>query len=319
MDLKELPLPHPSPSLQASVIIPARDERDGIEATLNCFARQRDVNGDSFNSDRFEILLLANNCSDDTAEIARQWGKENPSIALHAIEVQLFGEKASVGHARRKLMNLACQRLQSVSRTNTSKSVVQAICSTDADTHVSPFWISHTLAEFDAGARAVGGRIFLRPEASTSSKNETRRIYLLDTTYRLLAARLESILDPRPGDPGPRHFQFFGASLAICPNLYAQIGGLPRVQCLEDMALEQELRRFDHEIRHSPHVTVWTSPRSDGRVEMGLSTQLQEWGALGLEEKQWLVPSAPEIAFKGRLQRRLRSYWASQSDDSDLQ
>jgi len=311
----------PSPSLQACVIIPARDESEGIEATLDSLAHQRDVTGEPLAPNSFEILLLANNCCDATAQIARQWSERHPAITLHIIEANFYGDEACVGYARRVLMDAACHRFtispqqEQRNEGKLKRGKPRAICSTDADTQVSPFWISHTLEEMSAGALAVGGRIFVKSEVGDPS----RRTYLLDTAYRLLCARLEAKLDPQAGDPFPRHFQFFGASLAICPELYAQIGGLPKVNCLEDMALERVLKLRDVEVRHSPHVTVRTSARRTGRVQTGLSTQLNEWSALETQNSKWLVPSGEEIAFKSRLKRRLRCFWLSPNDNAECQ
>ena len=290
-------LPAPHPRLVASVIVPARDEAAHIVCALDALKAQRDLNDDPLDAQTFEIIVLANNCRDSTARVARNWAARNKNIALHVVEMRWSSKRACVGLARRALMNAACERLQTLVPLDAPR----AICSTDADTRVSPYWIAHTLEEMRLGAEAVGGRILLSREGNDRS---TRRVYLLDTAYRLLAARLESALDPRSTDPWPRHFQFFGASLAIRPDVYAQIGGLPAVRCLEDMALEAELARRDCLVRHSPNVVALTSARRQGRVETGLSTQLQEWADVG---EAWLVPSGAEIAARARLKRRLRS------------
>ena len=301
-------LPAPHPQLIASVIIPARDESANIAAALDALAAQLDLNDDPLAPATFEIILLANNCCDDTAKIARNWAAHNSHVALHVVEVSFDETRACVGLARRALMNAACARLQTLPQTEAPR----AICSTDADTRVSPYWIAHTLEEMRLGADAVGGRILLARDASDA---QTRRAYLLDTAYRLLGARLESCLDPRSANPWPRHFQFFGASMAIRPEIYAALGGLPEVRCLEDMALETELTRRDCFVRHSPNVVALTSARRDGRVETGLSTQLQEWAdAPGV----WLVPSGAEIAARARLKRGLRAQFLALEAPTDL-
>lgn len=290
----------PARGLKASVIIPARDEATGICATLDALAAQRDLNDEPLAPDSFEILLLANNCRDNTAGLARDWSARHPQIQLEIAEIEWDETHACVGNARRTLMNAACERLQSLS----ANGAARAICSTDADTRVSPFWIAHTLEELRLGADAVGGRILLRREPD----DQTRKTYLLDTAYRLLRARLESAIDPQIGDLWPRHFQFFGASLAIRHDVYALVGGLPDVRCLEDMALETELVKRDCIVRHSPNVVALTSARRSGRVETGLSTQLQEWEqSCGF----WLVPSGGEIAARARLKRALRATFAA--------
>ena len=301
-------LPAPGAQLTASVIVPARDEAKNIVCALDALAAQLDLNSHPLDAKTFEIIVLANNCRDQTARIARNWAARNSHVALHVVEMQWESARACVGLARRVLMDAACARLQSLAPICAPR----AICSTDADTRVSPYWIAHTLEEMRLGAEAVGGRILL---ARDGGDPMTRRVYLLDTAYRLLRARLESALDPRGADLWPRHFQFFGASLAIRPETYALVGGLPDVRCLEDMALEAELVRRDCLVRHSPNVVAITSARRVGRVETGLSTQLQEWADA---RRDWLVPSGAEIAARARLKRQLRSQFLALDAPDDL-
>ena len=291
-------LPAPAPQLKACVVMPARDEAENIGAALDALAAQRDLNGAPLPAREFEILLLANNCRDETAAIARAWNRAHPRVALHVVEARFGPDRACVGHARRMAMNAACARLHEAQAP--SEPAPRAICSTDADTRVSPFWLAHTLEEMRLGAQAVGGRILL---GRAPGDGATRKTYLLDTAYRLWCARLEAKIDPQLADPWPRHFQFFGASLAINPETYAQIGGLPRARCLEDMALEAELNRRDIPVRHSPNVVALTSARRAGRVQTGLSTQLDEWATAS---GAWLVPSGAQVAWQARLRRQLR-------------
>lgn len=294
--------------MQACVVIPARDEARRIGAALRALSRQRDLNGATLSAARFEVLLLCNNCRDSTAQIARDFAAHQPQIALHVVEIDLPVASANVGFARGLLMDAARARLCQV-----SKSGPQAICSTDADSQVFSTWIAATLTEIAAGAEAVGGRIIMSDDDSLGDdcgEMAARGAYERDTTYRMLAARLENRLDPRPADPTPRHFQFFGASLAVTPRAYEQVGGLPRVECLEDVALERALFRADIAVRHSPHVRVSTSARCCGRVATGLSSQLREWNDLGERNAAWLVPSAPELCARWRTRRALRTLHA---------
>ena len=64
-DWKRLPPPHPS--LELSVVMPVRDEARRLPAALRALASQRDADGTPFDPRRFEIIVLANNCSDAEA------------------------------------------------------------------------------------------------------------------------------------------------------------------------------------------------------------------------------------------------------------
>ena len=107
---------------------------------------------------RFEVIVLANNCVDDTAAVARAAAARYPGLALHVVDLALPEPHAHVGAARRLLMDEAARRLL-----QTPRGACGVIASTDADTRVAPDWLAATLAEVERGADAVGGRRPLGP------------------------------------------------------------------------------------------------------------------------------------------------------------
>ncbi len=295
-------LPPPRPELQVSVIIPAKDEMASLPATLAALAAQTDARGRPLPPGSFEVIVLANNCTDATAAVVRQQARRFPHLVLHAAELCLPAAKAHVGRARRLLMDEACARLEQVGRP------AGIIASTDADTRVAPTWLAAIQAEIVAGADAVGGRILT--EITGAALLPLRRIQVRDAAYRQLCARLEDLLDPVRIDPWPRHHQHFGASLALTVRAYRQVGGLPEVRFLEDEALCQALRRHDLGLRHSPHVQVLTSARRQGRVEVGLSWQLREWLNMSRQQREPHVDNPAQLAALWLVRRQLRAYWA---------
>ncbi|MBD2716038.1 glycosyltransferase [Microvirga sp. STR05] len=303
-------LPPPAPGLKISVIIPAKDEAAQLPATLAALAVQLDLQGQPLSYGKYEVLVLANNCHDQTAATVRSFASRHPGMALYVAETTLPPAEAHVGKARRLLMDEACRRLE------LTAGPAGIIASTDADTRVAATWLAAMLAEFEAGADAVGGRIL--PEATFSPGCTVRRTHLHDTLYRLLRARLEALLDPEPADPWPRHHQHFGASLALTVAAYRQVGGLPVVPFLEDEALYQALRRHDLQLRHSPQVRVSTSARYEGRVAVGLSWQLREWASLAQQQREPLVESGAGLVVEWKTRQQLRHLW-SQLQDSGRQ
>lgn len=293
----------PDPSLEACVVIPVRDEAAHLARTLAALAAQVELAGRPFDRRRFEIVILANNCRDASAAVARRFAQRHPGLRLHVVERQLPDADAHVGTARRLLMDEAARRLSAVGRP------AGIIACTDGDSRVDPTWLAATIAEIANGADAVGGRILLDRDDTGPSINETRRYHLRDTAYRMLAAELTSLIDPEPADPWPRHHQHFGASLAVTADWYRRAGGLPRVECLEDVAFYERLRRIDAAFRHSPFVRVRTSARKAGRVALGLSTQLDEWAAMANENRPLLVDDAPLIESRAAKTRALRQLW----------
>jgi hypothetical protein len=315
-------LPPPAAELQACVIIPAKDEAHHLPATLAALAAQTELDGTPLPAGCLEIIVLANNCQDNTAAVVRQLAYCYPGLALHVAEVQLPGELAHVGQARRLLMDAAAQRLEATAGPS------GLILSTDADTLVATDWLAACRAEVAAGAAAVGGRILTRPDdlepdnlvalnpcsdPLVSATLAVRRTQLRDATYHLLRNQLECLLDPCLHDPWPRHHQHFGASLALTVTAYRQVGGLPVVRYLEDEALWRALCRHDLPVRHSPRVRVSTSARQQGRVEVGLSWQLREWAANAQEQREPEVECPRQLAALWQARRELRAYWQGRS------
>ncbi|TGD83339.1 glycosyltransferase [Hymenobacter wooponensis] len=292
----------PAASLRTVVVVPAKDEAENLLATLAALAAQTTLAGEPLNPAEYEILVLANNCLDETAALAREFARCHPALAVHVLEIELPRAEAHIGKARRLLMDEACRRLELA---NNSGSF---IASTDADTLVAPTWLAATQAALAQGADAVGGRILMHM-AVASAADAARRYQLQDTTYQLLKARLETLLDPAESDPWPRHHQHFGASFALTPAAYRRVGGLPVVPYLEDEALYQALLHHDLRLRHCPQVRVYTSNRQMGRVAVGLSWQLRQWAQLGQTQQEPLVDSPARLVTEWKARFALRALW----------
>ena len=288
----------PDSQLRISVIIPARNEVDHLVHTFDALRNQCRANGALISGREYEVLLLLNNCTDDSVSVAYSYQLQHPNFPLRIATIQLPPDKANVGTARRLLMDAAYQRLLRVGRPH------GIIASTDADTIVDCHWIDQIRAEIAGGCEVVGGRILTRPDG-----NPVRVNHLRDVTYRMLIARIEAYLDPLFFDPWPRHFQHFGASLALTCMAYKRVGGLPNVPCLEDEALYNALLRTDTRIRKSPHVRVTTSTRMQGRVEVGFSEQLRYWEAMNQAHKCQLVEAAGAIIQRLQNRHQLRLIW----------
>ena len=258
------PLPAPRPGLRAVIVLPARNQAKVLVPALAALAAQQ-----IDPALRFEVLLLAHNCSDATADVARRFAADCKRCAIHVVEAQLSASYASAGFVRKALMDEACWRLTA------SGSPDGVILSSDADVRVDPLWLAATLRAVDAGADAVGGRILT--ESVAALPRPFARVRRLDALYRLRRTRLESLIDPCAEDPWPRHDQHFSASLAVTAAAYRRVGGVPRVRFMEDEALVRTLRREDLRIRHAPDVRVWTAARLDSWADIGATWQLREW------------------------------------------
>ena len=291
-----------STECKTSVVIPVRDEARCLPVTLAAFAGQRNVRGGAFDPRSFELIILANNCTDDSAAIIKKFRRENPQMQIHPAEIALSAENSNIGFVRRLLMNKAFFRL-----TRYRKDGV--ILTTDGDTRVAPDWIAANLSEIESGADAVGGRIIIAPEELAAMDANCREFYLKDEEYRLLTAEIEALIDDVPHDSAPRHHQHFNGSFAVTTEAYEKAGGVPHVEFLEDVAFYEALQRVDAKFRHSPAVKVYTSSRHEGRSAVGLSYQFNEWRKLGECGADFLVESAQNIEKRLRAKRLLRNFW----------
>ncbi|MBM0743433.1 glycosyltransferase [Phormidium sp. CLA17] len=293
----------PLPQCEVCVIVPVRNESERLQSTLTALANQSDLAGLSLDPKRYEIILLANNCEDDSAAIAHRFAQQHPHLALHVVEETLSAANAHIGWVRKLLMDEAYNRLISI---GCSRGI---IASTDGDTRVAPNWIAATLQEIDCGADAVGGRIVTDRRDRAALTPYTRACHLREVGYRFLVAELEAHLDPDALDVHSRHFQHYGASLAVTAEMYGRAGGIPPVRTSEDVALYQALMRIDASFRHSPLVRATTSARQVGRAQHGLADQLSQWTAMEHEKQSFLVESAAAITTRLHAQRELRSLW----------
>ncbi|WP_316809535.1 glycosyltransferase family 2 protein [Pedobacter agri] len=286
------------PSLQLSVIVPAKNESGFIVKTLDALRLQLNELGMAINMDLYEVLVLANNCTDDTFQICKRYQQKYPEFHLHVECIELEEKQAHIGTARRLLMDAAHLRVMKMAGKR------GIIVSTDADSEVAPDWVYHIMKEISAGADVIGGRILPRDTPEIS-----RRHHLRDVTYRFLKTRLESAIDPCDSNPWPRHFQCYGPSLAVTCEMYEKAGRLPMIPYLEDEEFRKALNRVDAKFRHSPKVRIYTSGRLDGRVKFGFSVQLKHWSEMSLRSEEQQVESLDALIFKFDFKNRLRNIW----------
>ena len=284
-------------ALRLSVIIPLRNEAESIHRTLLALYNQCDPNGMPISRNCYEVLLLINNCIDDTLTVCESFQLKHPDFNLFIECINFPAEQAHVGTARRVLMDAACRRLLEV------RGEDGIIISTDGDSEVDSLWIYHTLAEIESGADVVGGRIL-----SFQVPQNAKLHHLRNVTYRYLKTRLEAEIDPCLVNPWPRHFQCYGPSLAVTCKMYDMAGRIPAIPFLEDEEFRKALKRVDAKIRNSPKVKVQTSSRLEGRVAFGFSVQLQRWGEMSKGDEEQ-VESLTTLIYKYQLKHRLRTLW----------
>jgi GT2 family glycosyltransferase len=251
------------------VAIPARDEALRIEACLDSLAGQETLRAAPLGANAIGVLLLLNNCRDNTAEIARTLRPHLP-FRLVIKEIELPADSANAGAARRLAMEAAAAWL------------VECGCldgyllTTDADTRVAPDWIARHHVAFARGTDAVAGLVFDDPDEHRHLPARLRRRGHLEARYERLLTELESKLDPDPDDPWPRHSMAAGASLGVRLSWYFRVGGVPNQATGEDRALVRELQAAGARIRHCVQTQVVTSCRLDGRAPGGMADTMRQ-------------------------------------------
>jgi cellulose synthase/poly-beta-1,6-N-acetylglucosamine synthase-like glycosyltransferase len=292
-------LPPPDPACRATVVIPAHDEAERIARTLGALAAQTQVDGTPLERGLFDVLVYANNCSDGTAAVVRAFAAAHPSAPIHLAEGWLPPNVAHIGTARRLAMNAAARRLAGVRDA--------VLAATDADTIPAPAWLAWTLREI-AGVDAVTGRILVDPRELRALPERTQRMLYQENAYLFAVARLSTLLDPRPYDPWPRHWQRSGPSFAVRVEAYRSVGGVPAVRVFEDVALYDALEASGAAVRHSLRVRVSTSARTVSRAPGGFGTRVAEWDGSG-DSAAGLLVEHPEVT--ARRLREGRSYESS--------
>jgi hypothetical protein len=310
--LQSTPVPiakPPLPQAQVSVIVPVRNEAKTLPKTLLALAHQVDFKDGPLDFKRYEVLVFANNCTDDSAAIARRFAQQHPQLQLHVVEQTLPKGEAYIGRVRQMLMDEAYRRLKCLGPQS------GIIASTDGDSRVDRRWIAAILYEIACGADAVGGRTVTDRAERAALDGATKAAYLRFVGYRYLIKQLEDYLDPDPFDRAPHHYQFFGANFAVTREMYAQAGGMPLVPTSEDVAFHKAIVRVGAKVRHSMLMRVTTSARHQGRATLGLADRLSQFQALGQRQEVFLVESAAAVEAKLLARHQLRRYWMEMTSD----
>ncbi len=235
------------------VAIPARDEADRIVPCLRALGAQERAAFD-------HVVLLLNNCTDDTAARAREAAARLP-FELCCVERLYPRAFAHAGTARREAMEIAAGLAGPDG----------ILFTTDADGTARPDWLSANLRALAQGADVVCGRAAIDPVEALAIPAHLHRDDDAEVAYATLLDRIHHLVDPDPADPWPRHVEHSGASIAVTAAASALVGGVPALPSGEDRGFLHALRRADRRIRHAPDAVVTVSGRTVGRAPGGMA------------------------------------------------
>ncbi len=273
----------------ALIAVPARCEAERIDACLTALVRE--VRGADA-----AVLVLANNCRDDTAARARAFAAAGAPVIVE--EVELAPADAHAGGARRRALAFAARLLRAPDG---------ILLTTDADSRVAPGWLAANRRALAAGADAVCGVVTFCPdEARVLAFPDDRR---REARYATLQAELTARLDPQAHDPWPNHLWAWGASLAVRADMHARVGGVPDQPLAEDRAFVARLEQVDARVRHALDVRVVTSARREGRAPGGLAALVDAYAGGEAAPCDAALEPAAGAARRADLRRRLREAW----------
>lgn len=275
------------------VAIPVKDEAEHIAKCLYALSQQ---SGHS----QYQVLLLLNNCSDDSAAIVRELAPSLP-IPIRQIQVTLPPEHATAGFARRLAFEAAARCVRSGG----------ILLTTDADACVYPNWIEANLGELQKGVDAVAGRIEIDPVDAALIPSKLHEDDARECAYAALLDEINARLDPNAFDPWPRHSEHSGASIAVTADAYRRAGGIPAVALGEDRAFCDALRRVDARIRHSTEARVVVSGRILGRAVGGMADTIRRRMIKPDEMLDAGLEPAFDAAWRARMRRFVRMTWSA--------
>lgn len=222
-------------------VVPARDEALRLPHALGALTAQG-----------VDVIVVANGCTDATAEVAAQCGAS-------VIETPIL--PGGVGAARRIGMAAALKRAPAW------------LMTTDADCVLGPLTVT-ILEQALALADAVFGRVEPCAKEFALLPPAVRRHASLEDQNDALVAQIEALLTDVPWNPAPCHGQSPGALVAFRPRTYRLSGGFAPVRCHEDQIMATALARIGARIARPWAAVVQASCRLDGRAPGGMAATI---------------------------------------------
>lgn len=253
----DVPALRPLPG-RIAIAVPARNEQARLPRLLSALAAAAE-----FGSCPVSALVLANNCTDDTARVARAF--RHPALAVETVETVFPPGQANAGRARRLAMDLAWRP-------------DALLMTTDGDATPAPGFVAAALRHVAQGADLVCGTIGTDARHVLATPSGAR-IAAAEGAYGALVHEIRHCIDRMAGrqraDGDRPHYTESGAAIAIRGDAYAAIGGLPPIASSEDRALIHQAERHRLRIRYAPDMHAHVSARLFGRARGGMAECLR--------------------------------------------
>ncbi|MET9224313.1 glycosyltransferase [Lentzea sp. NPDC003310] len=267
--------PAMGPAVRASVVLPVFDEAANIESVLRSLCDQEDADPATY-----EIVLVDNNSTDATVELARRFAETSP-VEIHVISEREQG----VACARRAGMEFAVRR----SRNRQDPGDRFYLLSADADCRVDRRWLVELLAVMDEEKAAIGVCDYYY-----DAEHFVGRPRLWDAIQRTLRCRAVT-------------FALFGGfpdgkGFAVEREAYEDVGGIEIFYQLKDGRFVNHLSDdwdfgirvagSGHAISYAPRSRVEINPR---RVDHAIDEVIagRAYGTDGIIVMRDIRPEAP--------------------------
>lgn len=246
-----------------AVVVPARDEEDGIEACLLSVRRALETLPGTVES---VLTVVLDRCVDSTPHRVDTLIADWPgAVSLRVVATAGHrvaragsgGEPVHIvaGSGVGALRDLGVRDALDRLRPRSAGSVW--LLHTDADTTVPPDWALAHLELAAAGVAGVAGMAELTDGLSSFAARRHDQLVLA-------------------GTHGDRHRHVYGANLGVRADAYLDVGGFTPDGPGEDHGLWEALGTAGHLLRQPTGLRVRTSSRTSGRASGGLADLLRD-------------------------------------------
>jgi glycosyltransferase involved in cell wall biosynthesis len=235
-----------------SVVLPVYNEAANLPAVLRSLYDQSDEHGNDLDKSLYEVVLVDNNSTDDTAAVAHRFAADHPDLAIHVIpEIE-----QGVACARKTGMDFALARRRGCAETPAGERFY--LVSADADCQVDPDWLWHLYTAMESEKSAIGVCDYYY-----SAEHFTSRPRLWEAIQRTLRCRAVT-------------FALFGGfpdgkGFAVDLDAYEKVGGIEIFYQLQGGRLVNHLsddwdfgikvRAAGEDITYAPRSRVEINPR----------------------------------------------------------
>ena len=221
------------PQTFISIIIPARNEENNLPALLKC------LSGQSYDKDLFEVIVVDDHSTDNTAEIVKRFSAGN----IKLISLKDHIDQTSINSYKKKAIEVAI-----------AQSKGELIVSTDADCIVPHNWLE-SIASF---YKETGATFIVMPVSFSYRNNFLEIFQALD--FMVLQGITGAAVFKNA------HSMCNGANLAYSRKAFDAVDGFKNINTIasgDDMLLMHKIyKQYPHGIKYlrSKEVIVQTEP-----------------------------------------------------------